>query len=883
MRTTVTTPPATRTAASRARPGPSRRTGPTVVPAPARVPATRFDHACAALNRALAPRPAGGRTGRARHAGFTRAALVGQRVGRWTSSALIALTMVLLGILGPTGGSSAAYADPSGGSSGGLIGWIKGTVGMVACPFAKTDAPKPEPYRMGIDSLTPAYSPLLAAVQDGVGGTASGLANSPEASTAVTAYEWYGSSGLNWSWYTEDCWNTTIFLDADISNQIFNGVKVVVVTSIAMFQWASSPTLMSDFSKPLDCLVLGCNGAQGLKNSLFLGFLEPIIVLGALYMGWVGLGKKRTMEAAQSAIWMIATTIFALIFMSYPSLIANGASSVVSQITGAAMESITGMVATATGSSDRREHLGDPNPSPASDQSLCSLPSGAPDAGMREAACSMWQAMLYTPWASGQFGVSPGQPLVGDQNVRIGDKTLVNADLRVQMLDAGTIDHDEQLKWSDTLQKQNADEWQNLKDKAVKASWFQAWSGQGGSRIPVALVAFLAGCCVGLMVLLTSFSTVVLNLGMIMLILVSPIFLLVGVHPGFGRRIGLKWLELLLSTIFKRVLMGIILAALIGIYQIIMSAPLGWWSQMVMVIGVTVGMLMYRKPILEAFNIVNLGGSTSGLESRRSGGAGAARAGKRGAGAIAGGIAGGGQSAGSGGSWLSGALAGAMLGGRSGSPLRAATMGSAAGRRVGGRAATAAAKAAKSAAASSSASGMPGQPGQPVDQDDPFSYAAQVDKRAREDRKLQDLVDRAAADGDPELARRLAAHAARTGRDLPPPRPQAPEGQGGRSGRPGSPGSPGAPGTPAAGSVPAPPVRTDGPPEGPVKPPEVSATGDHGWQVRGPAPTSASQTGATGQTRAPGAIARPAPVRRPVAAAPAQRPPTAPPRPPSSG
>lgn len=593
------------------------------------------------------------------------------RLGRTLSSLMVALFMGTLVLMGVGGSQSANAAG---------IPFVPDPMDAIEVMLCTSQATAPQPAHTLLDDvLFGQASPFEGGYKD----------------QYVTIYEEYGTSGLFWSSYrsTEEeenadgqsgclLQNLPEFALGMAADQVWTVSRVITGFTISIFQWATNPSLMDQFSEPLDCMVAGCEGNKGLKDILFLNYLLPIVMLGAVWGAWNGLVKKRTTETMQGGLWMIGAASFALIFMSHPSAIASGANTVVGEVG----STITGSVTSATGNGIEK---GD----------VCYLPDwkSTKDRGNRMAACSMYKAMALTPWSAGQFGVAIYEPLKGTSTVKIG-KTETT-DLRVAQIDAQTIGHTERAegvmklpdliladkhKWGQVLYDVRG--WQKGEERTedtVGKGDFMMWSGERETeRVTIAMASVVASLCLGFLVVVISFSTVMLSIAMILLIMMAPLFLLVGVHPGFGRGIALKWLELLVGTILKRIVLATMLAIVVGMYQIIMESPIPWLSQVSLILAVGIGAIVFRKPMLETLNVVKFGGSSTGMESGL--GQSAKRGGSTAAGMLAGGVTAGVMGGGIDGI-VKGGFKGAMRGGRSGSPVRAASMGSAAGRMAANR------------------------------------------------------------------------------------------------------------------------------------------------------------------------------------------------------
>ena len=52
--------------------------------------------------------------------------------------------------------------------------------------------------------------------------------------------------------------------------------------------------------------------------------------------------------------------------------------------------------------------------------------------------------------------------------------------------------------------------------------------------------------------LLIAITLIILKLGFLLLLVAGPFFLIVGTHPGFGRVVALRWLEMLVGVLLKQ-------------------------------------------------------------------------------------------------------------------------------------------------------------------------------------------------------------------------------------------------------------------------------------------------------------------------------------------
>jgi hypothetical protein len=498
----------------------------------------------------------------------------------------------------------------------------------------------------------------------------------PWTGSAVTAYEWWRSSGTTWSWWAgpgpsfdtdnDPCAAIGMQVENFVANAVFGLAKMINGLSIGTYQWAVSADLFDTLGEPVDCLIKGCGGSMGLKDALYLPYLAPIVLLGALWMGWQGLVKKRSTEAIQGAIWMMCAAAGALVFMTSPIATLKGLDNVTSGINAY----LLGSVASAVGDTETA--------------SLCALPEDAPDAATRVSTCTLWLTLEVTPWLDGQFGSDGAGATVPGYEVHVGrGKTLT--DLRWVQLDSQVLDHDQMLADDRGAQiSADHDQWDAVKGAVVDSERdYMTWAGKDGAdRIKVGSIALVASLTVGLLIMVVSFSLLVIALTIIVLTVMAPFFLLLGVHPGFGRPLALKWVEMLLGGFVKSVAMHGFLMALMVLFLGIEASPLPWLGQLMVMLGVAIAGFVLRGPLMNAVNVVRIPGASQTDLSM--GGVG-----KKAAAAAVGGTTGGIRAFSEGG--LSAGMRGAVDGGmaatrRPGGLLRAASTGTASGARIAGQA-----------------------------------------------------------------------------------------------------------------------------------------------------------------------------------------------------
>lgn len=88
----------------------------------------------------------------------------------------------------------------------------------------------------------------------------------------------------------------------------------------------------------------------------------------------------------------------------------------------------------------------------------------------------------------------------------------------------------------------------------------------------------------------------------------APLFMLVGIHPGVGKKMFLGWLELELSTIMKYFFIILWISIVVEIYGAILGSSTNAGLTLIFVIAMTTTLKTYQPELLNIFGNVDLGG-----------------------------------------------------------------------------------------------------------------------------------------------------------------------------------------------------------------------------------------------------------------------------------
>jgi TrbL/VirB6 plasmid conjugal transfer protein len=338
---------------------------------------------------------------------------------------------------------------------------------------------------------------------------------------------------------------------------VMDVILIIGLVTSSLLEWAFSLDLVAGAGGPLAQVV------RSLAHNVYEPLLATVLGLVGIWLVWHLLLRRRTLMGLEGAAWTLGALVLGGLFIAAPVQLMSG----VNEFTSELSRGMLGAVGTADPQLAGR--AGDP-----------ALNQGdAADAELRLVVDRYWRTYVFTPWCMAEVGdVSPtGQ--------RLGQELLAK-----QSHQPSSFDSD--------LQQPSVP--QDDRD------WYNG--GQAGTRLAIVLASGLVILGSSVLYLLIALAVVVSQLGLLALLMTAPLFLLVGIHPGAGRRLLVRWLELVAATLGVRVLAAAFLAVVMVLSGLVTEALSGsWWLQAALQMGLVVAALIYRKPFMRIFGQVAAG------------------------------------------------------------------------------------------------------------------------------------------------------------------------------------------------------------------------------------------------------------------------------------
>ena len=180
---------------------------------------------------------------------------------------------------------------PGIGDIGGLVGLCSaGSSGIVGDlnNICEPSLPQPEQATGGIDAMV---EPPSAAA----GGK--------------TLYDNYGVAGQFWAAHGLQCSDMTSLIGNNVAGMVFDAAKSVDRVTITVYQSAAGNNILNWLQDSVDRLI------TALGNAIYFPYLAPVVILGAMWLAWQGLIRKRATRTIEGTLWMVvaATAAIALI------------------------------------------------------------------------------------------------------------------------------------------------------------------------------------------------------------------------------------------------------------------------------------------------------------------------------------------------------------------------------------------------------------------------------------------------------------------------------------------------------------------------------------------------------------------------------------------
>ena len=285
-----------------------------------------------------------------------------------------------------------------------------------------------------------------------------------------------------------------------------------------------------------------------LGNAIYFPYLAPVVILGAIWLAWQGLIRKRATRTIEGTLWMVVACVAAIALIGRPADVHRGRDHGLQRRHRRAEHRV--LQAARPGrqqlpaGADRATRRACPatSPSPRATPWWTRTPTSCGRSWCASPGCTGSSAAPRTrpaPAASRPWSTSTAGSCCGRRRSRPTRRRAPRWSRPSRPPTAGI---------ASSMQQQ---------DPAV----YPLFQGnQWTTRLEIAFAAMFAALVAGLLILLIALTLIVLKLGFLLLLVAGPFFLIVGTHPGFGRVIAIRWFEMLVGVLMKSAAVAIVLS-----------------------------------------------------------------------------------------------------------------------------------------------------------------------------------------------------------------------------------------------------------------------------------------------------------------------------------
>jgi hypothetical protein len=287
--------------------------------------------------------------------------------------------------------------------------------------------------------------------------------------------------------------------------------------------------------------------------------LPVVLLLVGAWLLWVMILRRRASQGFEGIAWVVLAMAVSAVYFSSPSTVMSGVDDFASTFSMVMLGATSGADPSMSGQTR-------PN-----DPTLRAGDAGS--AELRLFSDRFWHNFVYVPWTTAQFGQADP---AGSNGTSLGEELLQKQSGQNSNFD------------NDLGNNKDAHDWYTGKE--------------GLNRLVIAGLALVVVVLAAVLFVIIAGAVLVAQVGLLLLMMVAPLFFIVGIHPS-GRRLFIRWLELVAGVLAVRLLYAALLGVLIVLSGVVTQAAdqVSWLLGAVLQVALIVAILIYRKPFMAIF------------------------------------------------------------------------------------------------------------------------------------------------------------------------------------------------------------------------------------------------------------------------------------------
>ena len=185
----------------------------------------------------------------------------------------------------------------------------------------------------------------------------------------------------------------TSLIGNNVAGMVFDMAKSLDRVTITVYQSAAGANILAWLSSSVDNLI------TALGNAIYFPFLAPVVIIGAIWLAWQGLIRKRATRTIEGTIWMVIACAAAIWLIGQPNDFTDVGTTVSNGVTSVLNTAFDHLPA-GNDSNCLPVQTGDP-------QSVTANYAFTSGNGLVDQnANELWSVLVCKPWLEGEFGTT---------------------------------------------------------------------------------------------------------------------------------------------------------------------------------------------------------------------------------------------------------------------------------------------------------------------------------------------------------------------------------------------------------------------------------------------------------------------------------------------
>lgn len=411
-----------------------------------------------------------------------------------------------------------------------------------------------------------------------------------------------------------------------------NGITSFLVTSLFDPQF---PTTSDGTDSSLVKIVGGENNQGGIVGEIASTVYFPLLGLAAIatggYLLYLGIFKRQFRDAFKKVIWVFFALLIGLAIAIRPTTMTKLPHTVTAGVVGCVVDAMNGGNCLDSRTGSQKSKMIDKVC--ASDSASASISQQAA-LNVNALSCGIWKSLTLNSWSRAQFGYNFDElytknPPAGAKTYDLGSSGASPDAFCVGTHSSSSIS---QLQMSSTPSEMsgekvcniaaaqlsiqsgmNPDENNDLRNSIAMVAandpiMFNNW-GYSLGGISSSLESLLGTMFALLSIIIVTIRGHMYSFLATISMAFAPLFALLAIHPGKGRKMFLGWLENMVGYILKYIFSAIMVLITIMLFSALLTNMKGGFSAVVASLVLSISMMSYQRQFVDFVSKTNFGGA----------------------------------------------------------------------------------------------------------------------------------------------------------------------------------------------------------------------------------------------------------------------------------